>query len=109
MNKIKLKLNGSNLNAILQILSVYENQFKPDNFSFKAILSISNGLYSKLQRKAINERKNDKIFTISLKYFEAYALEAVLKHFISIPDFKELDPYAINTAHTIANKIHQEL
>ena len=86
MQKIKLKLNVSNLNAILQILSIYENGFKAENFVFKAILSISDDLYSKLLRKAITERKNDKIFTISFKYHEAYALEAILRHFISNAD-----------------------
>ena len=44
MQKIKLKLNVSNLNAILQILSIYENGFKAENFAFKAVLSISDDL-----------------------------------------------------------------
>ena len=108
MQKIKLKLDVSNLNAILQILSIYENGFKAENFVFKAILSISDDLYSKLLRKAITERKNDKIFTISFKYHEAYALEAILRHFISNTESYS-DPYVKNTAHVIANKIHQEL
>ncbi|MDM1524313.1 hypothetical protein HX088_13745, partial [Empedobacter sp. 225-1] len=55
------------------------------------------------------ERKNDKIFTISFKYHEAYALEAILRHFISNADEAYSDPYVKNTAHVIANKIHQEL
>ena len=109
MQKIKLKLNVSNLNAILQILSIYENGFKAENFVFKAILSISDDLCSKLLRKAITERKNDKTFTISFKYHEAYALEAILRHFISNADEAYSDPYVKNTAHVIANKIHQEL
>ena len=64
MTKLKLKLYGSNLYAILHILSSYETGFKAENFVFKAILSISYDLYSKLLRKAVTERKNDKIFTI---------------------------------------------
>ena len=53
--------------------------------------------------------KNDKIFAISFKYHEAYALEAILRHFISNADEAYSDPYVKNTAHVIANKIHQEL
>lgn len=109
MLKIKLKLNISNLNAVLHVLNSYDNEFKGDNFAFKAILSISDDLYSKLLRKAITERKNDKIFAISFKYHEAYALEAILRHFISNADEAYSDPYVKNTAHVIANKIHQEL
>ena len=92
MLKIKLKLNISNLNAVLHVLDSYDND-----------------LYSKLLRKAITERKNDKIFAISFKYHEAYALEAILRHFISNADEAYSDPYVKNTAHVIANKIHQEL
>jgi len=109
MRKIKIKINIHNLNAILTILSKYETGFKAENFAFKAILSISDDLCSKLLRKAVTERKNDKIFTISLKYHEAYALEAILRHFISNNDGSYSDTYVINTAHTIANKIHQEM
>lgn len=109
MQKIKLKLNVSNLNAILQILSIYENGFKAENFAFKAVLSISDDLYTKVQRKAITERKNDKYFNISFKYHEAYALEAILRHFISSSDYKNFDSYVVNTAHSVANSIHKEL
>ena len=112
MQKIKLKLNVSNLNAVLQILSIYENGFKAENFAFKAVLSISDDLYTKIQRKAITERKNHKYFNyfnISFKYHEAYALEAILRHFISSSDYKNFDSYVVNTAHSVANSIHKEL
>ena len=66
-------------------------------------------LYTKVQRKAITERKNDKYFNISFKYHEAYALEAILRHFISSSDYKNFDSYVVNTAHSVANSIHKEL
>jgi len=109
MDKIKIKLNISNLNAVLEILSIYENEFKAQNLAFKVVLSISDDIHSKVMRKAITERKNNKNFNISFKYHEAYALETILRHFISSSNSNTFDSYVINTAHTIANNIHKEL
>jgi len=109
MQKIKIKINIHNLNAILEVLRLYENQFNTQNLTFKAVLSISDDLYSKLMRKAITERKNDKEFNINLKYYEAFALEAILRNFITNNEKFETDSYTNNTALYIANQIHQNL
>lgn len=109
MQKIKIKINIDNLNAILQILKQYEEEFKPQNLAFKVVLSISDDIHSKLMRKAITERKNDKLFTVSFKYHEAYAIEAILRHFISEENKNEYDIYIKNSAQIIANNIHKQL
>ena len=60
MLKIKLKLNISNLNAVLHVLDSYDNEFKGDNFAFKAILSISDDLLVNYLEKRLQSVKTIK-------------------------------------------------
>ena len=73
MQKIKLKLNVSNLNAILQILSIYENGFKAENFAFKAILSISDDLIVNYLEKRLQSVK-------TIKYLQSHSSIMKLMH-----------------------------
>lgn len=106
MNKIKINLDKTNLNAIVYILNALEFKIEPSNFAFKALLSICEDLCIKFEKKAITERKNTKNFNISMKYYEAFALENVLRHFIST---KKEDLYILNSATLIANQINVQL
>ena len=84
----------------------YEVQIEPSNFAFKALLSICEELCVKFEKKAITERKNPKNFNISLKYYEAFALEIILRQFLQ----EENQEYYIqNSATLIANQINVQL
>ena len=104
--KIKINLNKSNLNAIVFILMNYEIKFEPSNFALKALLSICEELCIKFEKKAISERKNTKNFNISLKYYEAFALEMILRQFL-LEENQEF--YIQNSATLIANQINVQL
>jgi len=102
MNKIKINLDKTNLNAIIFVLM----NFEPLNSAFKALLSICEELCVKLEKKAITERKNTKNFNISLKYYEAFALENILREFINQ---KNSEHYIFNSALIVANQINVQL
>lgn len=106
MNKIKINLDKSNLNAIVYILMNFEISVEPSNFAFKALLSICEDVCIKFEKKAITERKNTKNFNISLKYFEAFALENVLRLFL---DQNNEEHYILNSARLVANQINAKL
>jgi len=106
MKKIKINLDKTNLNAIVYILMNFEIEQEPSNFAFKALLSICEDVCIKFEKKAITERKNTKNFNISLKYYEAFALENVLRQFIAL---NNQDFYIKNSAGLIANQINVQL
>ena len=106
MNKVKINLDKTNLNAIIYILNTLEFKIEPSNFTFKALLSICEELTIRFEKKAITERKNTKNFNISLKYYEAFALENILRHFINTT---KDDLYILNSATLIANQINVQL
>lgn len=106
VNKIKINLDKSNLNAIVYILMNFEIPVEASNFAFKALLSICEDVCIKLEKKAITERKNTKNFNISLKYFEAFALENVLRLFL---DQNNEEHYILNSARLVANQINAKL
>ncbi|MGV0833950.1 hypothetical protein ACTS9D_17430 [Empedobacter brevis] len=106
MNKIKINLDKSNLNAIVYILMNFEISVEASNFAFKALLSICEDVCIKFEKKAITERKNTKNFNISLKYFEAFALENVLRLFL---DQNNEEHYILNSARLVANQINAKL
>ena len=99
-------MDKTNLNAIVYILNTLEFNIDPSNFTFKALLSICEELAVKFEKKAITERKNTKNFNISLKYYEAFALENVLRHFMNT---RKEDLYILNSATLIANQINVQL
>lgn len=106
MNKIKINLDKSNLNAIVYILMNFEIPVEASNFAFKALLSICEDVCIKFEKKAITERKNIKNFNISLKYFEAFALENVLRLFL---EQNKEEHYILNSARLVANQINAKL
>ena len=73
MLKIKLKLNISNLNAVLHVLDSYDNEFKSDNFAFKAILSISDDLIVNYLEKRLQSVK-------TIKYLQSHSSIMKLMH-----------------------------
>lgn len=94
------------MNALVYILNTLDFNFNQGNFTAKAVLSICEELSIKLERKSITERKNEKNFNISLKYYEAFALEIILRDFIAKNDD---EIYILNSAHLVANQINKFL
>lgn len=105
MKTIEFHLNYS---ALVEIIYALEIQTYAGNYSTeqKVVMSIMSELSKKLERKEIEKRETKKKFKISLKYYEAFALESfcrdVYRGFSS-------DTYLAHTALNIANQIHKQL
>lgn len=77
--KITIKLTPEQLNAMLLLVSELPMQ-RGNTPEARAVQSIFDEVYNKLLKKQIDKRNEpqNKPFSLSLKYYEAYALSEVL-------------------------------
>jgi len=105
MKPIEFHLNYS---ALVEIIYALELQTYAGNYTTeqKVVMSIMSELSKKLERKEIEKRETNKKFKITLKYYEAFALENFCR---DICRGLSSETHISNSALNIANQIHKQL
>lgn len=104
MKAIEIKMNHWALSELCFALEI--QSFVSSVPEQQVIISIMSELSKKLDRKEIEKRGSIKKFKITLKYYEAYALEKFCRELHH--GFAET-VYFRNVALDIANQIHKQL
>lgn len=99
---IKIKINLDTINIINSLYKgfITENNKVNEHFD-KAGLSILQVIFDKLQKRAVTQNKS---YTITLKYFEAYFLSLFLRDTV-----KASGVYEQNLTRELISQIHKKL
>lgn len=103
MEKIKIKLNIDKLRVVCDLVDSSMNQTNIPTPAYKMVKSIAEEVQERLLKKSITERNNVKSFNISMKYYEAYALESLLR--VNLNGINENAIYEQNVIRSLADEI----